>query len=177
MPTCGHTISIVCGKKAEYLEDSSLCTAECGCDMDCGHICKGRCGDCIKTTLGLDPLPLTSRDQLMERIQHVNCQQICGKNLFCLHACQAACHGGKQILFLIIGCAGVHGLSCCVIFCGCGCPGIRCPPCCAPCMMKCIHSHCGKKCGEVCPACSVDCSWKCEHKGQCKLPCGAPCNR
>ena len=50
---CGSNIiaAVMCMSQA----DASLCTAQCGAQLECGHKCNQRCGACLRNTTKASP--------------------------------------------------------------------------------------------------------------------------
>lgn len=58
---CGHALRVTCGMRAKSLEDLRLgrlkCTAKCSAVfVGCGHVCKARCGACVRDGQGHEEL-------------------------------------------------------------------------------------------------------------------------
>ena len=66
---------------------------------------------------------------------HSACDQRCGRDLLCGHACNSSCHSGST-----------------------------CPPCTQPCKAACSHGRCPRQCAEPCQPCAEPCAWHCQHQ-------------
>ncbi|XP_069160407.1 NFX1-type zinc finger-containing protein 1-like isoform X2 [Procambarus clarkii] len=128
------------------------CTEPCGTVLDCGHVCKGQCGDCLHGRL------------------HVVCGEKCGKSLVCGHVCKADCSSDCP------PCQRPCTLRCVHSRCTSRC-GEPCRPCQEKCVRKCKHRKCKNLCGEKCSV--SPCQENCPEKLGCGHPCvgfcGEPC--
>ncbi|KAH9488056.1 NFX1-type zinc finger-containing protein 1 [Bulinus truncatus] len=147
---CGHSSTIECSK----LFSNVPCRKKCDAILDCGHVCKGSCSDCL------------------DGLIHVACEEKCQKTLPCGHQCQGYC--GSQCLPCAQKCPNQCGHGPCskgksvTQLCG-----SECPPCQEPCKYSCSHVKCPKKCSDYCsvPPCSERCDKQvhsCTNEKKCK---------
>ncbi|KAB7497578.1 NFX1-type zinc finger-containing protein 1 [Armadillidium nasatum] len=126
----------------------TYCSEVCGMPLDCGHSCKGKCGECLNGRL------------------HSMCKENCNKTLVCGHVCSEPCSTDcppcqKQCLWKC-----VHS-ECKKV---CGIPCINCKE---KCTRRCNHQYCVNKCGEPC---SIDpCSEPCPKRLKCGHDCIGYC--
>ena len=125
---CGHEVTIACWATP------SDCTAPCGGNLECGHECSGKCGDCRLGRL------------------HKRCEEECKRSLVCSHVCKERCS------IPCPPCPRTCEISCGDSKCGRAC-GELCLPCRYPCSWECQHHKCYKQCHEVCErlTCDVPC--------------------
>ena len=125
---CGHEVTIACWATP------SDCTAPCGGNLECGHECSGKCGDCRLGRL------------------HKRCEEECKRSLVCSHVCKERCS------IPCPPCPRTCEISCGDSKCGRAC-GELCLPCRYPCSWECQHHKCYKQCHEVCERrrCDVPC--------------------
>ncbi|KAH9488057.1 NFX1-type zinc finger-containing protein 1 [Bulinus truncatus] len=134
---CGHRSPIECSK---LFSNIPPCPKKCETILDCGHVCKGSCSDCL------------------DGLIHVACGEKCQKTLPCGHQCQGYC--GSQCLPCAQKCPNQCGHGpCSKGKSGTQLCGSECPPCQEQCKYSCIHEKCPKKCSDYCsvPPCSERC--------------------
>lgn len=120
VPGCNHRIKAAC---CEDITNASICPAQCGEPLPCGHACRGACKIC-KTRI----------DGEVKREIHGPCTSICGRKYdTCKHRCIRICHPGE---------------SCppCILPCEVECPHSRCfKKCFEPCN-PCEEMSCASSC-------------------------------
>ena len=143
-----HKYTAAC---SDYFRSFFGCKAQCGVKLPCGHICQGKCGDCLGQ-------------------HHPPCSAICGRQLQCLHRCKGKC--GEPCK----PCQETCSVACVHKICHNKC-GQRCVPCTKPCSWSCAHYTCSKICAEECDRepCDEPCplNLPCGHR--CIGYCGEPC--
>ena len=186
IPKCGHWVSVACHIGVRNF----LCSQPCERKLECGHPCRGRCGDecsAKKCEEKVERILLCGHKKVLlcsTPVESYECKVPCESTLECGHICKGNCHDCKQ--------GRIH--MTCDYPCGrtlicshpCKEPCTKdCPPCQRDCENRCIHSACRKKCGEPCTPCQEPCKWKCRHKKCSKTcseicdrkPCNMPCDR
>ena len=125
---CGHEVTVACSATP------SDCPVPCRANLDCGHTCPGKCGECR-----------------MGRI-HQRCKLRCGRVLVCSHVCKETCAVPCPPCLKTCENRCVH--SKCTNTCG-----HLCVPCREPCSWECLHHKCFKRCHEMCdrPRCNRPC--------------------
>lgn len=146
---CSHTSSIPCHKKRK---EPNFCPEVCKEVLECGHGCKGSCGECLNGRL------------------HKRCEEPCKKVLVCEHICREKCNNCPP-------CKEKCSNRCIHNYCGKQC-GEECDFCAEDCEWRCEHFRCDKICSSPCdrPRCSQPCKKflpDCGHK--CIGLCGEPC--
>ncbi|XP_063429947.1 NFX1-type zinc finger-containing protein 1-like [Mytilus trossulus] len=142
---CGHSSTVKCCKQ------DGKCPKQCRQILDCEHICKGTCGECLYGRL------------------HKSCKKDCKRPLVCEHLCKDKCSNCPP-------CARNCQTRCvhskCQKYCG-----DVCIPCVEPCEWQCEHHSCKEVCSKPCkrPRCNHSCKkmLKCGHK--CIGLCGELC--
>ena len=150
---CGHRGQAECYiTKEKYTKLLRKCKHPCGKILECGHCCKGECGQCRQGRL------------------HSPCQERCDRPLLCGHLCPANCAVNCP------PCDKECPFTCPHAPCGhkCSAPCKECPH---ACEWICPHYKCTQLCGEMCdrPTCNEPCPLllKCSHK--CVGLCGEIC--
>ena len=141
--TCGHYCDVPCGVDVSDF----ICTHPCNKLLDCGHPCKGTCGECLNDTL------------------HKPCQKICGRNLICGHSCKNKCY---ETCICKFDCKYECKHSKCPLRCG-----ERCIECNEPCLLGCKHKKCSNLCKEPCDI--VPCDMQCDKRLRCGHRCIGLC--
>lgn len=153
---CGHLVKSPC----KTLLGELPCKRPCDATLDCGHACKGSCGDCCSGRV------------------HQTCKEKCGKPLpGCGHRCRLPC-GTVCLPCVVKSC----GTACTHSSCKrpCGDPCIACTEKC-PWGKTCRHQMCDSLCSKPCQPCSEPCSRtiKCkpdqEEHHLCSGLCGEKC--
>ena len=141
---CGHRGQAECYiTKEKYTKLLRKCRHPCGEILECGHCCKGECGQCRQGRL------------------HSPCQEKCDRPLLCGHLCSENCANNCP------PCNKKCPFSCPHAPCGhkCSDPCKECPH---ACEWKCWHYRCMQLCGEICdrPPCNEPCPLllHCGHK-------------
>ena len=180
LPFCGHEHNVPC-----FMDPLTfVCTYPCGKILECGHQCKGKCGQCRKN--GKHVICTEMRPRLLEcghrieascsvPIEKIDCTANCNTELQCGHICVGTC-GECSRGKLHVPCQNKCGRS---LICGHTCNqkcSEPCPPCKKNCDKKCEHSKCKKKCGDECDPCVEKCKWACDHQ-KCDQLCHEQCNR
>ena len=149
---CGHEVTIACSATP------ADCPVPCRDNLECGHQCSGKCGECR-----------------MGRV-HKRCKLKCGRVLVCSHVCREAC------VMPCPPCSRDCENRCVHSECKTKKCGELCVPCREPCSWECLHYKCSKLCGELCdrPRCSMPCGkfLPCgSHRRRhvCRGLCGEPC--
>jgi len=161
MWACAHVIQIPCYKRKNA--KAIQCTAQCGSDLPCGHICKHSCFQCR-----------TVDDNEIITVSHGACQQPCDRpSATCKHYCKAPCHGQEACPL----CKSPCEVRCAHSTCSRQCYE-PCPPCAEErCASRCPHRSCEMPCGVPCNW--IPCSMRCENSlacgHQCPSPCGETC--
>ncbi|XP_046846173.1 NFX1-type zinc finger-containing protein 1-like [Xenia sp. Carnegie-2017] len=144
--SCGHENTMACSATQKD------CNVPCEAILECGHPCKGKCGQCIQGRV------------------HVKCKEKCDRNLVCSHQCKSFCSKNCP------PCERKCERHCIHSKCQKKC-GEVCVPCKESCEWKCEHLQCTKLCSDICnrPRCNEPCykNLKCGHK--CRSLCGEPC--
>ena len=147
---CGHEVSICSASPSD-------CRILCEENLECGHRCKGTCGECR-----------------MGRV-HKRCSEKCGRLLVCSHVCKAPCTNSCPSCFVKCENRCVHN------YCREKC-GELCVPCNEKCEWKCRHYKCTKLCGQLCnrPRCDKPCKKRLScgernNRHRCRGLCGEPC--
>ena len=148
---CGHAATIACSATP------ADCSVSCGAILVCGHLCKGKCGECRMGRL------------------HKRCGFSCGRVLVCSHACEASCTNSCP------PCSADCENRCLHSRCRKSC-GEPCVLCTEKCEWKCPHYKCTKPCGQLCnrPRCDEPCKriLRCGRKNyphHCRGLCREPC--
>ena len=133
---CGHVVTIACCATPDQ------CPVPCQANLECGHRCPGKCGECR-----------------MGRI-HKRCRLKCGRVLVCSHPCKEGCAEPCP------PCARPCENRCTHSKCGKKC-GELCISCKERCSWVCKHYECRNLCHEICarPRCNEPCQkiLKCGH--------------
>ena len=143
-----HTYTASC---SDHFRSFFGCEAQCNAQLPCGHICQGKCGNCL--------------DQ-----HHPPCMAPCPRQLPCFHHCRGKCWEPCS------PCQESCSISCThkIFFNKCG---DRCTPGHKECPWTCDHHQCNRKCRDVCDRepCSEPCPLLlfCGHR--CLGFCGEPC--
>ena len=145
--TCKHFCDVPCGVNV----NDFICSHPCNKLLDCGHPCKGTCGECLSNTL------------------HKPCQKVCGRNLICGHSCKNRC---DETCICKLECKYECKHSKCPLMCG-----ERCIECNEPCLLGCKHKKCSRLCKEVCDIepCNVRCDKRLRCGHGCIGLCGEEC--
>ena len=148
--SCNHINDIECYLKS--YPTKIICKEPCLQKLQCGHICKGTCGACLKGTL------------------HIRCEQECSKRLVCGHLCKENCSSEcicKEKCEKICE----HNNKC-----NNNCYEV-CQNCEEKCYIKCEHKKCMKTCCELCDRkpCNKRCEIIMECGHQCYGLCGERC--
>ncbi|XP_077428659.1 NFX1-type zinc finger-containing protein 1 isoform X2 [Vanacampus margaritifer] len=153
---CGHSQEGACFYQTEENDDGDYdeppCTTRCEQLLQCGHACRGTCGQCYNGRF------------------HSACFHRCDRLLICSHKCAVPC---------IRDCPPCQKPceNCCVHSkCKKEC-GKPCTPCNEPCASQCPHQSCSKLCHEPCdrPACSQPCAGTLSCGHPCIGLCGDKC--
>jgi hypothetical protein len=144
-------------KEEELSAIEEKCPKTCETVLECGHVCKSRCGDCFSSQL------------------HAPCEIRVERELFCGHRSTAKC--SEQFTK---PCERSYELRCGHMIKRVKCMDtITIGECFKPCKNSCAHSKCTRKCHEECDkqACDRDCeiTLRCGHK--CAGLCGEVCPR
>lgn len=145
---CGHLVKSPCHASPATWP----CPQSCGVILDCGHTCKGTCGECLAGLV------------------HKACGEVCGKVLSgCSHKCRLPC-GSKCLPCKEKPCLTRCKHSRCPLTCG-----EPCKPCEERCPWKCEHVTCQSLCHTPCQPCGKKCLkiLKCGHL--CSGFCGEIC--
>ncbi|XP_017480047.1 PREDICTED: NFX1-type zinc finger-containing protein 1-like isoform X1 [Rhagoletis zephyria] len=152
---CGHSLQVPCYLQKTDPNSRELlkyCKAPCKVELECKHLCKGKCGSCLQGRI------------------HINCAEPCNNILICGHQCEVPCRLECQ------PCSKRCELKCSHSICGKKC-GIPCVPCKEKCSRGCKHRQCSKRCSELCDI--EPCNEPCQKLLKCKHPCvglcGDPC--
>lgn len=149
---CKHSVKIRCSQKFNEKLILDSCRSPCNTELDCGHTCRGSCGQCKQGRL------------------HIRCKESCSKTLICGHRCKESC--SVSCPPCTEKCTIECGHSKCKLKCG-----TLCAPCAEKCTWRCEHLQCTKLCNEFCDRqlCDQPCKkqLKCEHP--CIGICGEPC--
>ncbi|KAH9515711.1 NFX1-type zinc finger-containing protein 1 [Bulinus truncatus] len=170
---CNHV-----GPKLCCLTETDLkCQNKCSEQLSCGHLCSGKCSDCVRSNKHKECL--TEVEYIHQSCGHafrlpccksftnMNCTEPCKATLNCGHQWKGTCSDCLQGL--------VHQAcneSCHLpLPCGHPCQGYcstPCLPCKLPCPFKCRHRSCTNKqvqksCGEPCTPCRSECMQECKH--------------
>ena len=145
---CGHRLSLKCSDSQEQ----RFCKQQCESSFDCGHKCKGRCGDCTGK-------------------KHPPCSSRCDKERTCGHFCRSTCHEGHECPECDQPCAESCPHGSCRNRCN-----DACDPCVRPCKPGCGHQQatvmlCSLPC-DIIP-CSMPCqtgAFSLPHSPQHDLP-------
>ncbi|XP_077982992.1 NFX1-type zinc finger-containing protein 1-like [Glandiceps talaboti] len=146
---CGHKVNGPCFLTARD------CPIPCNSNLDCGHTCKGRCGECKNGQ------------------EHVQCDLSCNKSLQCGHQCTKKCHEDcimacmEVVVRKVEDCGHNVMMRCCEKM-------VSCPMYCGA-MLRCGHK-CSGRCG-LCKAVGSHnfCTQKCGRKLICGHTCFKPC--
>uniref|UniRef100_A0A914YV12 RZ-type domain-containing protein n=1 Tax=Panagrolaimus superbus TaxID=310955 RepID=A0A914YV12_9BILA len=159
-PICNHTVNVYCF--VDVLQ--YLCPKPCNAVLPgCGHLCKGRCGDCRNGRL------------------HIRCNEKCKKILICGHECESKCSNSCPPCQKLCQTACAHsqcgklsafgenpkkvrqkaGKKCDKSPTGNRLCGDPCPPCVEKCLNRCPHRICDNNCNDPCNV----------------VPCNEPCNK
>ena len=143
-----HTYTASC---SDHFRSFFGCGAQCNAQLPCGHICQGKCGNCL--------------DQ-----HHPPCMAPCPRQLPCFHHCRGKC--GEPCRPCQESCSNSCTHKICFNKCG-----DRCAPCHKECPWTCDHQQCNRKCRDLCDRepCSEPCPLLlfCGHR--CLGFCGEPC--
>ncbi|XP_067125252.1 NFX1-type zinc finger-containing protein 1-like [Centruroides vittatus] len=149
---CGHNVKVECKDSKNEWKKLKLCQEVCNTELECGHICRGKCNECQQGRL------------------HVICAEKCKRVLVCGHECQFPC--AENCPPCTRKCENSCKHSKCPKICG-----QQCKICKEECSWKCEHYRCKQLCGELCdrPPCNKACHkiLKCGH--ECIGLCGEPC--
>nr|CAD7438059.1 unnamed protein product [Timema bartmani] len=144
---CPPTV-VCCGSAMmdPYSEELlSFCQVPCGTQLECGHRCRGTCGECLQGRI------------------HKACVEKCGKTLICGHRCNIPCSESCP------PCNRKCNLYRCKHSrCNEKC-GEPCTPCKEFCDWECEHQRCTRRCHEICDR--QPCQEPCNRR----LECGHPC--
>ncbi|KAK6982096.1 NFX1-type zinc finger-containing protein 1-like isoform X2 [Biomphalaria glabrata] len=170
---CEHKGQVPCFQSSA----SVSCPHDCTSTLQCGHLCTGKCRDCVGKQNHKDCL--TPVDYTYKQCGHsgqvpcyksssnVDCNQPCPSKLKCGHQCKGTCSG---CLYGLVHKACQETCNQ-LLPCGHVCTGFcssPCLPCTQPCSYSCRHSSCTTKskqnfCGQPCPPCHAKCMQKCVH--------------
>lgn len=145
---CGHEVSVRCGMANNQHELTSSCREACKTILECGHLCKGTCGECFQGRF------------------HKSCTQKCTSILVCEHACTSQCCVSCPPCTKRCTNSCVH--SRCTA--KCGQPCVECKE---KCTWRCPHKVCTKLCYEPCDR--DLCMEPCEKLLKCQHPCIGLC--
>nr|CAD7432792.1 unnamed protein product [Timema monikensis] len=149
-PACCHSVMVPCFKQDLLLDPYdvellSFCQVPCGTQLECGHRCRGTCGECLQGRI------------------HKACVEKCGKTLICGHRCNIPCSESCP------PCNRKCNLYRCKHSrCNEKC-GEPCTPCKEFCDWECEHQRCTRRCHEICDR--EPCQESCNRR----LECGHPC--
>ena len=175
---CGHTQPVPC-----YTESKDfICQEACSKSLNCGHICKKKCGEECTTRCNFlveKALPCGHTAQVDCHLDPEEaakqCKHPCEETLACEHKCSGTCgkcHQGRLHARCREKCTRI-------LLCGHSCSddcGRNCPPCKKQCKYVCQHGPCGHRCLSPCLPCPHKCEWSCDHF-QCSRNCGEICDR
>ena len=117
--SCGHDNIVPCCSTPKD------CRVPCSAELECGHTCPGKCGQCIQGRV------------------HVKCKKTCERTLICSHLCKPHCNNNCP------PCQKKCLKKCDHTKCKMSC-GEICNPCKEPCIWRCEHFKCTKPCSEIC---------------------------
>jgi hypothetical protein len=143
--SCNHINDIECYLKS--YPTKIICKEPCLQKLQCGHICEGTCGTCLKGTL------------------HIRCNKECSKRLVCGHLCKESC--SSECI-----CKEKCEKICEHNKCNNNCYEI-CQNCEEKCDIQCMHKKCMKTCGELCDR--KPCNKRCEKIMECGHQCYGLC--
>ena len=154
VPACGHTVKVQCF--LDVTTKSFKCSARCGTQLSCGHVCKKLCHQCKER----------SKHKILNE-DHGICLEKCGRKYStCNHSCMQSCHQGKEC-------------EPCVAICETECGHSRCEKLCKEPCPPCTESRCSSACphGNFCTMpCAAPCDWlPCEKRCEKNLSCGHRC--
>ena len=173
---CGHQGKVKC-----FQFKTATCQAPCGRLKECGHVCKGICGNpcsnypCKYTVAKTLPCNHKKRMPCSGSTNDIKCSGQCLKELACGHRCPGKCiecreRGSHEF------CQGqCNRILVCWHHCKAKC-AMPCPPCSRKCRIRCPHVTCSKSCSELCSPCNRPCKWRCNHY-QCTRTCQEECDR
>lgn len=148
-PSCLHVGSMPCHADVKHYP----CPVRCPATLNCGHRCKGTCGECLAGKV------------------HTFCGHQCEEILPCGHRCSGKCSSPCEPCPLKCPSLCLHG-PCSKTTCG-----EPCDSCMENCPMTCKHQQCCNRCADECPKgpCKRKCSLptKCHHS--CSSFCGEEC--
>jgi len=143
--SCNHINYIECYLKLD--PSKIVCIVPCLQKLQCGHICEGTCGTCLKGTL------------------HIRCNKVCSKRLVCGHLCKESC--SSECI-----CKEKCEKICEHNKCNNNCYDL-CQNCEEKCDIQCKHKKCIKTCGEFCDR--KPCNKRCEKIMECGHKCYGLC--
>lgn len=149
---CGHNVKIECVNSQNEWKKLKMCEQKCNKELECEHLCKGKCNQCNQGRL------------------HITCEERCKRILVCGHECKFPC--AKNCPPCKMKCENRCNHSCCPKKCG-----QQCQRCKEKCNWKCNHYACTQLCGEMCdrPPCNKPCQKKLKCRHKCIGLCGEPC--
>ncbi|XP_068757782.1 NFX1-type zinc finger-containing protein 1-like [Montipora capricornis] len=173
---CGHPEKVKC-----FQFKTATCQAPCERLKECGHVCKGICGNpcsnylCKYTVAKTLPCNHKKRMPCSGSTNDIKCSGQCLEKLACGHRCPGKCiecreRGSHEF------CQGqCNRILVCSHHCKAKC-AMPCPPCSRKCRIRCPHVTCSKSCSELCSPCNRPCKWRCNHY-QCTRTCQEECDR
>ncbi|XP_023660655.1 NFX1-type zinc finger-containing protein 1-like isoform X2 [Paramormyrops kingsleyae] len=151
---CGHQRVLPCHIKQEVdcKQGKIQCLKKCNAQLDCGHMCTGKCFQCNNGTA------------------HITCVAQCEVQLICSHCCKEKCGASCVPCFQPCKNQCLHQI----------CPKVcseACQPCTQPCPWQCRHQRCTRLCHEPCDRlpCQMPCFKRLPCQHQCIGMCGEPC--
>ncbi|CAH0691773.1 unnamed protein product [Spodoptera exigua] len=158
---CGHNVKLPCNTLQWHLKHGTAppesavlaaCSAACGGELACGHVCAGSCALCRRGAL------------------HAPCAQRCHQDNICGHTCQEPCNQICPPCKMPCEVKCAHSM--CMKLCS-----EPCTPCEEACGRRCVHGRCTRRCGEECEraACLERCPLRLPCGHMCRGLCGEPC--